>query len=269
MVGTVSAGKRTLQLKAAMLLDFGWKQALSCVFPVFIFASLGLTKLVVIPGIARYDLLLLLCLAAQAGMLLTRLETGRELQVVMAFHLIGLALELFKVHMGSWSYPGEGWSKIGGVPLYSGFMYASVASYICQAWRRLDLRFNHWPDTRLAAGIAALLYINFFTHHWLPDFRWVLTGLIVLVFWRSSVHYTVAGQRLRMPVLLSFLLIALFIWLAENISTFLGAWAYPDQRISWTIVHWGKLSSWFLLVILSILLVASLKSQKPPALTKP
>lgn len=43
------------------------------------------------------------------------------------FHLIGLALEIFKVHMGSWSYPEEGYVKIFGVPLYSGFMYASVA----------------------------------------------------------------------------------------------------------------------------------------------
>ncbi|SDS92492.1 Uncharacterized membrane protein YoaT, DUF817 family [Paenibacillaceae bacterium GAS479] len=264
---TTTAGKRPLYLKAAMLLDFGWKQALSCVFPLIIFGALGITKVITIPGIARYDLILLICLAAQAGMLLSKLETLGELKVVMLFHIIGLALELFKVNMGSWSYPGEGWSKVGGVPLYSGFMYASVASYICQAWRRLDLHFHKWPDARLSTGLAALIYANFFTHHWLPDFRWWLTGLIFLLFWRSIVQYRVAGQHLRMPVLASFLLIALFIWLAENISTLLGAWSYPDQQLGWTIVHWGKLSSWFLLVIISILLVAALKGKKPLNLT--
>ncbi|MGN7454247.1 DUF817 domain-containing protein [Paenibacillus pasadenensis] len=265
MEETLSGPRRPLRLKAAMLLDFGRKQALSCAFPVLIFASLGFTKLVDVPGIARYDLLLLLCLAIQAAMLLLRLETARELQVVLLFHLIGLMLELFKVRMGSWSYPGEGWSKIGGVPLYSGFMYASVASYMCQAWRRLELSFRGWPDLRLSTGLALLAYANFFTHHWLPDLRWWLTAAIFAAFWRASVSYTAGGQRLKMPVLASFALIALFIWLAENVSTFLGAWAYPDQRLGWSLVHWGKLSSWFLLVILSLLLVYALKRRFPPA----
>ena len=97
-----------------------------------------------------YDVLLLVCLIAQALLLLTGLETMDELKVITLFHLIGLGLELFKVHMGSWSYPGQAWSKIGGIPLYSGFMYASVASYICQAWRGLDLRFYRWPNQTCA-----------------------------------------------------------------------------------------------------------------------
>jgi uncharacterized membrane protein YoaT (DUF817 family) len=61
-------------------------------------------------------------------MVYLKLETIDELKVICLFHIIGLILELYKVHMGSWSYPEEGWSKIQGVPLYSGFMYASVAS---------------------------------------------------------------------------------------------------------------------------------------------
>ncbi len=57
----------------------------------------------------------------------TGLETKDELKVITAFHLIGLLLEIYKVHFGSWSYPEEAYSKIFGVPLYSGFMHASVA----------------------------------------------------------------------------------------------------------------------------------------------
>ena len=215
-----------------------------------------------VPYLSRYDLLLLVCLITQALMLLTRLETMDELKVITLFHLIGLGLELFKVHMGSWSYPGQAWSKIGGVPLYSGFMYASVASYICQAWRRLDLRFYRSPNQTASLLVAVLIYANFFTHHWLSDLRWGLIGLTALLFWRTTVAYTVGKRTLRMPILLSFALIALFIWLAENISTLLGAWRYPDQERGWTLVHWGKLSSWYLLVMISLLIVARLKQLK-------
>lgn len=28
---------------------------------------------------------------------------------------------------------------IAGVPLYGGFMYAAVGSYVCRSWRLLDL----------------------------------------------------------------------------------------------------------------------------------
>src|SRR6266498_4141225 len=67
-------------------------------------------------------------------------ETWREVAVIFGFHLVGLGLELFKVRIGSWQYPGDAVTKIGGVPLFAGFMYAAVGSYICQAWRRFDLR---------------------------------------------------------------------------------------------------------------------------------
>ncbi|BFH64714.1 hypothetical protein PAJ34TS1_53060 [Paenibacillus azoreducens] len=53
-----------------------------------------------------------------------------------------------------------------------------------------------------------------------------------------------------------------FIWIAENISTFFGAWQYPDQDHAWRIVHIGKISSWFLLVVISIIIVAQLKKVK-------
>lgn len=241
---------------------FGIQQALSCIFPVIIFAALALTKIIEVPGIHRYDLILIICLAAQIGMLAAKLETLDELKVICVFHVIGLMLELYKVHMGSWSYPEEGWSKIGGVPLYSGFMYASVASYICQAWRRMNLRITGWPLPILTVFLSAAIYANFFTHHFLWDFRWVLTALLFLVFLRTMVHFDVMGRTYRMPLSLSFLLIGFFIWIAENISTFLGAWTYPGQEKVWSLVHIGKISSWFLLVVISIIIVAQLKHLK-------
>ncbi|MFG1490873.1 DUF817 family protein, partial [Oceanospirillum sp. HFRX-1_2] len=66
----------------------------------------------------------------------------------------------------------------------------------------------------------------------------------------------------KMPLLVSFVLIAFFIWVAENISTLLGIWKYPDQLDTWTLVHIGKWSSWSLLVIMTFTIVANLKHIK-------
>lgn len=244
------------------LVRFAWQQALSCLFPLVIFASLALTDILPLPVLPRYDWLLVICLGMQWWMVRSGLETRDELKVITVFHLIGLALELFKVHHGSWSYPDEGYSKLFGVPLYSGFMYASVASYLCQAWRRLDIGLVRWPPFALVVPLAAAIYLNFFWHHYWLDVRWWLTALVLVVFWRSWVTFAVGGIRYRMPIALSFVLIGFFIWLAENIATFFGAWEYPDQAEAWRIVHVAKVSSWLLLVIVSFLIVATLKIVK-------
>ena len=65
-----------------------------------------------------------------------------------------------------------------------------------------------------------------------------------------------------MPVPLTFALIAFFIWIAENISTYLGAWQYPDQAHAWHIVSGGKITSWFLLVIISFIIMIDLSNHQ-------
>ncbi|PYI55560.1 DUF817 domain-containing protein [Paenibacillus flagellatus] len=254
--------QRRLGQALRQLVRFGWQQALSCVFPAVIFVSLALTQQLPLPWLPRYDWLLLICLAMQVWMLRSGLETRDELKVITVFHLIGLALELFKVRMGSWSYPEDGWTKVGGVPLYSGFMYASVASYLCQAWRRMKVDLVRWPSFWLVTPLAASIYLNFFTHHYWIDVRWWLSALVLLVFWRTWVTFEVGRARYRMPLALSFVLIGFFIWIAENIATFFSAWEYPNQSDTWRLVHVSKVSSWLLLVIVSFLIVAALKQVK-------
>jgi uncharacterized membrane protein YoaT (DUF817 family) len=244
------------------LFKFTYLQALSCLFPVIIFGALALSKWVDIPFIPRYDFILLICVLAQIGLLVSRLETFDEFKVICLFHVIGLALELYKVHMGSWAYPEDAYSKIMGVPLYSGFMYASVASYICQSWRRMKLQMFNWPKPIYAISISVLIYLNFFTHHFLYDARWLLTVGLLVIFFRTFVTYQIFEQRYKMSLTVSFFLIGFFIWIAENITTFLGAWQYPNQAQVWSLVHIGKISSWFLLVVISIIIVAQLKRVK-------
>lgn len=164
--------------------------------------------------------------------------------------------------MGSWVYPDEANSKFFGVPLYSGFMYASVASFICQSWRHLKISMIPWPKYDLALTVAVLIYINFFTHHFLYDFRWILILVLFLVFSHTTVYFTLLDKVFNMPIILSFLLVGFFIWIAENIVTYLGAWQYPNQQQVWQLVSLGKISSWFLLVIISIVIVAQLKMKK-------
>lgn len=244
------------------LIQFTYFQALSCVFPVIIFAALAFSKFVDIPFLPRYDFILLICIAAQILMLVMKLETWDEFKVICLFHIVGLALEIYKVHMGSWAYPEEAYSKFFGVPLYSGFMYASVASYICQSWRRFDLHIYNWPKPLYAVGISSLIYLNFFTHHFTYDIRWVLKVLLIFIFFRTIVTFQVNKTIYKMPMILSFLLIGFFIWIAENITTFFGAWQYPNQEAAWSLVPIGKISSWFLLVIISVIIVAQLKRVK-------
>jgi uncharacterized membrane protein YoaT (DUF817 family) len=181
--------------------------------------------------------------------------------VICGFHLLGLALEVFKVAQGSWSYPGEATLAVGGVPLFSGFMYAAVGSYVCQAWRTFDLRVSHFRPVATTV-VAVLVYANFFTHHYVWDLRLLLAVVMLAVLRRCRVHFSVGDTRHRMPLALSFLLIGLFLWVAENAATFLGAWTYPGQVDVWEAVHTSKVGSWALLVSMSFVLVATVKSRE-------
>ncbi|MNQ56016.1 hypothetical protein D3C85_701260 [compost metagenome] len=59
-----------------------------------------------------------------------------------------------------------------------------------------------------------------------------------------------------MPLLLGYFLVALFIWFAENLGTFARAWVYPGQADGWEMVSLNKLGAWFLLMIISVVLVS-------------
>lgn len=248
---------------------FGLKEARACIFAGSFMLLLLLSHHVPLFGLHRYDFLFLAALGIQAVLLLTRLETRDEALVLCSFHALGLLLELFKTHpaIGSWSYPEEGFFKIGTVPLYSGFMYAAVASYMCQAWRVLDLELTGYPTYWQSVPLALGVYLNFFTRHFIPDVRWLLAAALIVVFRRCQVHFTVWKQRRHMPLILSFALIGFFVWVAENVSTYFGAWVYPHQHAVWQVVSLSVISSWVLLVIVSFILVADLKTARDRKLT--
>jgi uncharacterized membrane protein YoaT (DUF817 family) len=253
-----------LRRAALEFLYFGIKEARSCLFVGTFFAAVLLMPRAGIAGIPRYDLLLVAALVIQVWMLAARLETWDELKAVCLFHVVGFALEAFKVsgHIRSWSYPDFAYTKVFGVPLFAGFMYAAVGSYIVQAWRLFDLRIRHHPPYWMAAAIAILIYLNFFTHHYIGDYRWYLAACALGLYSRTTVIFRPLDRDRQMPLMLGFVLIGFFIWLAENIGTFWGVWRYPNQLGAWSIVHLSKWSSWSLLVIMTFTIVASLKHVK-------
>jgi uncharacterized membrane protein YoaT (DUF817 family) len=245
-------------------LYFGLKEARACLFAGLFFAAVFTVPRTGLFGLPRYDVLLVVALAIQAWMVWAKLETVDELKAISLFHVIGFVLEAFKTSSGikSWVYPDFAYTKLFGVPLFSGFMYAAIGSYIIQAWRLFELRVVHHPPYWMAGAVALLIYANFFTHHYIGDYRWYIAACALGLYARATVIFRPLDRDRRMPLMLSFVLIGFFIWLAENISTFFGIWKYPNQMGAWSAVHVGKWSAWSLLIIMTFTIVANLKHIK-------
>ncbi|MDR2294571.1 MAG: DUF817 domain-containing protein [Microbacterium sp.] len=242
------------------------KQAWACVFGAALLVAIMLVR-VLYPDdllLTRNDLLTLIAIAIQIIMLATRLEAGREVWVIVLFHVTGTVMELFKTDVGSWEYDAGGVLRIAGVPLFSGFMYAAVGSYLVRVYRLFDLGFVRYPPVWATAIVAGAIYANFFTHHWIWDLRWVLTVIVVLLWGATVMHARVWRRTIRLPLIPVFLGVAVFIWIAENIGTRFGAWQYPDQADGWQLVSLSKLSSWGLLMIISVVLVTFVYPPRPP-----
>ena len=205
--------------------------------------------------LARYDFLVLASVAIQIALLALKLERWDEAAVILAFHVVGTVMEVFKTAHGSWIYPEPGLLKIAGVPLFSGFMYACIGSYIARIWRLFDITFVRYPPFWSTHILAVLIYANFFSHHYIVDFRMGLFALSALLFGRTWFVFTPDQTARRMPMLMGAVLVSLFIWFAENLGTFAGAWIYPSQAKGWHLVPIEKMGAWYLLMLISFVLV--------------
>ncbi|MDR7033373.1 DUF817 domain-containing protein [Mesorhizobium sp. BE184] len=256
---------RGLSGAAVEFLVFGLKQGWACLFGGAMLFLILATKFLwpEHAPLARYDFLFLAALSIQIAMLGLKLETRDEAKVILVFHIVGTAMELFKTSAGSWIYPEDSLFRIGAVPLFSGFMYAAVGSYLARISRIFDMRYSNYPPLWATALLCVAIYVNFFAHHFTIDIRYGLFAATAVLYWRTTVHYRVFRFRHRMPLLLGFLLVALFIWFAENIGTWSRAWIYPNQSGGWTPVSIEKLGSWYLLMIISFVLVTLTHRPRP------
>lgn len=252
-------------------LAFGLMQAWACLFGGLLLAAIIVTGLWWPDDapLARYDFLFGFAVLVQLMLLVTRLERPAEAVVVGLFHVVGTAMEVFKTAAGSWIYPEESLLVVGNVPLFSGFMYAAVGSYLARVIRTCHLRFRSYPPMGWTILVAVCIYANFFSHHYLPDARYLLMVWLAVLFGRTRVCFQIWRWRFGMPMLAGFFLVAIFIWGAENIATLSQIWLYPDQEGAWRPVSIAKLGAWFLLMVISWVLVTLVHRPGPMAKDQP
>lgn len=223
--------------------------------------------------IRRYDALLGFALLTQFLFLRFGLETWAEARVILLFHLTGTAMEWFKVSAGSWAYPEPALLKLMGVPLFSGFMYAAVGSYMARVIRIFDMRFAPYPPLWQSYALAAAIYANFFTHHFLPDIRLALFAATLAVYGRTRVWFRNTIKLHWMPFPVAALLSAVALFVAENIGTLTGTWIYAGHAAR-HVVSYGKFGSWYLLLFVAFVTVTlvsreALVSGKEPGPARP
>ena len=249
------AVRRRLPHGIAEFVMFVLKQGWACLFGGLMLIAIIFTNAIWVESwpIARYDALFLFAVSTQAAMLLFRLETWDEAKVILLFHLTGTAMEIFKIQAGSWAYPEPGVMKLWGVPMFSGFMYASVGSYIARVIRIFDMRFTGYPPFWTTAVLAVLIYVNFFAHHFIWDIRVALMVGTVLLFGATRIHFKI-GRTYWMPLPVAAFLASFFLWIAENVGTLTGTWVYAGSaEFDWASL--SKMGSWYLLLYVSFVTV--------------
>lgn len=232
------------------------KFAYAALFGILILSAIIVTRLIWNDAwsVARYDALVIFALVTQIVFIWRGLETWEEAKVILIFHITGTVMEIFKLAQGSWDYPDQGILELGGVPLFSGFMYASVGSFIARAIRLFHIQFAPYPAFWMTYILAAAIYINFYTHHYTYDIRWVLFAATLVLFWRTRVWFFITNtpRTVRLPV--AVLLSSGLLWIAENVGTFTQTWTYATQG-DIGLVDISKFGSWYLLLYVAFVTV--------------
>jgi len=229
--------------------------ARACLFAGLFFACVIFGRYVTTFGLHFADYMFVCVLLTQCILLVTKVESPKELAIIMIYHVIWFAMEAFKVWVWSREYQDTWFFTALNVPLFSGFMYSAVGSFLFQWYKLLRLRFSHFPSFVHIIPIAILIYINFFTHHYLPDIRYILIVAICLVARRTVAHIIINKKHFSMPVLLWLFFCWFFLRVAENIATYLQVRVYPNQLWGRALVSFHKIIAWFLLFIVSTVIV--------------
>lgn len=240
--------------------DFSFKAVSAALFGILLLVAFALTAQMgneLFYGFYRYDYLLFYAVLIQIILLYLKMESWAEAKVIALFHLLAMGMEIFLTHpaIASWVYPQPAVFKILTVPLFAGFMYSAVGSCFARALRLYQVSFTALPSFANMMSLAVLSYLNFMTKFFIPDIRNILFVWSIYIFWRSHVYLQLSHHQIKLPLLPVLLLLAFIIWIAENISTFYQIWLYPSQLEQWHMVGWGKLGSWYLLLLLSLVLV--------------
>lgn len=234
------------------------KQASSALFGGIMLVALIVSRYVNFQGVYRYDVLFVFAILVQVILIITKAEKPKEVLAIIIFHICAMGMEIFKTSpmVGSWTYPEPAILAIGTVPLFTGFMYSSVGSYIARAWRINNFRFYKLPSKIVLFLIGLSIYINFFTNYFTYDVRYILFTIVIVVFWKTKMYVTLTSKTFQIHPLVSNALLASFIFLAEQIGTFARVWVYPSQTENWHPVSFHMYTSWYMLLIFSFVIIA-------------
>ncbi|MEK5766024.1 DUF817 family protein [Acinetobacter schindleri] len=240
--------------------EFSYKAASAALFGILLLLAFAFSASMgseLFYGFYRYDYLLFYALVIQVILLYAKLESWAEARVIALFHILAMVMEIFLTHpaIASWHYPQPAIFKILTVPLFAGFMYSAVGSFFARSLRLFQVSFNHLPGFANMMALAVLSYINFMSKFFIPDYRILLFIWSALIFWKTQIRFQLNRHSFQLPMLPVLALLAFIIWIAENISTFYQIWLYPSQVEKWHMVGWAKLGSWYLLLLLSLVLV--------------
>ena len=197
----------------------------------------------------RYDALTLYAIALQIWMIASKRETLLDFYVILLFHFIGSSMEWYKVARGSWAYPEEAYFQLFNVPLFVGFMYGSVASYMVQMMRLSRKGALTLPHPVFLGVLALLICVNFVTNHYIIDFRAILFLLTLLLFYKTYIVITIP-----IPIIGVIFVASLALYMAENIGTVTATWAYKNQS-QFEFVALSKIGSWYLLLFVSFITI--------------
>lgn len=250
-----------------LALNFGTKAALAALFGLLLLIAFAVTASMGSQeyyGFFRYDYLLFYALSIQVCLIYLKLESWAEAKVIALFHIMAMGMEIFLTHpaIASWQYPQPAVFKLLTVPLFAGFMYSAVGSFFARSLRLYKVSFENLPRFANMLCLAVLSYLNFMTKFFIPDYRLVLFAWSIIIFWKTKLYFQLSDSRFKVPMLPILLLLAFLIWIAENISTFYKIWLYPSQVDAWHMVGWGKLGSWYLLLLLSLVLVLKILGKR-------
>lgn len=250
-----------------LALNFGTKAASAALFGLLLLIAFVVTAPMGSQeyyGFFRYDYLLFYALSIQVCLIYLKLESWAEAKVIALFHIMAMGMEIFLTHpaIASWQYPQPAVFKLLTVPLFAGFMYSAVGSFFSRSLRLYRVSFENLPRFENMLCLAVLSYLNFMTKFFIPDYRLVLFAWSIIIFWKTKLYFQLSDSRFKVPMLPILLLLAFLIWIAENISTFYKIWLYPSQVDAWHMVGWGKLGSWYLLLLLSLVLVLKILGKR-------
>ena len=250
-----------------LALNFGTKAASAALFGLLLLIAFAVTAPMGSQeyyGFFRYDYLFFYALSIQVCLIYLKLESWAEAKVIALFHIMAMGMEIFLTHpaIASWQYPQPAVFKLLTVPLVAGFMYSAVGSFFARSLRLYKVSFENLPRFSNMLCLAVLSYLNFMTKFFIPDYRLVLFAWSIIIFWKTKLYFQLSDSRFKVPMLPILLLLAFLIWIAENISTFYKIWLYPSQVDAWHMVGWGKLGSWYLLLLLSLVLVLKILGKR-------